>query len=107
FQLVAWTLLANALRYGAGAPVEVRVTRTAAEARVEVRDRGIGIAPEDQARIFEPFERAVPATAYAGLGLGLWIARQIAALHGGSLRVESALGHGATFVLRLPQPPQD
>jgi PAS domain S-box-containing protein len=105
FQLLAWTLLANAFRYGGGAPVDVRVVRERAEARLEVRDGGIGIAPADQERIFEPFERAVPATAYPGLGLGLWIARQIAAAHGGSLTVESTPGRGATFVLRLPQPP--
>lgn len=104
FPLLAWTLLANAFRYGGGAPVEVRMVRDDREARLEVRDGGIGIAPADQERIFAPFERAVPATAYAGLGLGLWIARQIAAAHGGSLTVESTPGRGATFVLRLPQP---
>jgi PAS domain S-box-containing protein len=104
FQLLAWTLLANAFRYGAGTPVDVRLVRAGGEARLEVRDGGIGIAAEDQGRIFEPFERAVPATAYAGLGLGLWIARQIAAAHGGSLTVESTPGSGAAFVLRLPQP---
>jgi PAS domain S-box-containing protein len=104
FQLLAWTLLANAFRYGAGAPVDVRLVRAGGEVRLEVRDGGIGIAPEDQERIFEPFERAVPATAYAGLGLGLWIARQIAAAHGGSLIVDSTPGRGSSFVLRLPQP---
>lgn len=104
FELVAWILLANALRYGAGSAVRVRIARRGPDAVVTVRDGGIGIAPADQARIFDPFERAVPSTSYAGLGLGLWLGRQIAEAHGGSLTVESAPGRGATFVLRLPQP---
>ena len=60
-----------------------------ARAFVSVTDEGIGVAPEDQGRIFERFERAVSRTHYGGLGLGLWISKQIAESLGGSLTVES------------------
>ena len=97
-------LLTNALRYGQGKPVAVTVTAADGEARVSVRDQGMGIAPEDQERIFEQFERTDGAAQVAGLGLGLYIARQIAQAHGGQLRVHSRPGEGAEFVLSLPLP---
>jgi len=97
-------LVSNALKYGAGRPVEVAVSGHAdAEAIVTVRDRGIGIRPEDQARIFGRFERAVSEGHYGGLGLGLWICRQLLDSMGGDVRVESAPGEGATFIVRLPR----
>jgi len=71
-------------------------------ATLSVRDHGIGLAPEDQERVFERFERAVPLTRYRGLGVGLYVAREIVRAHGGSIRVESALGQGATFTIELP-----
>ena len=74
-------------------------------ARLAVRDRGIGIAPADQARIFERFERAASARHYGGLGLGLWIARQVVDAHGGRIRVDSAPGAGSTFTVELPIAP--
>ena len=67
-----------------------------------VRDRGIGIAPEDVERIFGRFERAASAASYGGLGLGLYIAQQITAAHGGRIAVESAPEQGATFTVALP-----
>ena len=82
--------------------VEDAHERRPARASVTVSDEGIGIAPEDHARIFDRFERAVSRTHYAGLGLGLWISRQIAASLGGSLTVESDVGKGARFTLSLP-----
>jgi PAS domain S-box-containing protein len=101
---VALNLLSNAVKYGAGRPVEVRVAANGEEsARLEVADHGIGIAEEDQARIFDRFERAVPSSEYGGLGLGLWIARQIVQAHAGSIGVESAPGEGATFTVDLPR----
>ncbi len=72
---------------------------------VRVEDGGIGIAPEHQARIFGRFERAVEGRRYPGLGLGLWIVRQIVEAHGGSIRVESEPGQGAAFTVELPLPP--
>src|SRR5207245_223077 len=71
-------------------------------AMLEVRDHGIGIAPDAQERIFQPFERAVPSREISGFGLGLYISRQIVEAHGGSLTVESAPGRGSTFTVRLP-----
>src|SRR5262249_35164028 len=70
---VATNLLSNAIKYGAGQPVHVAVDGDDGHARLCVRDHGIGIAEEMQARIFERFERAVPARNYGGLGLGLYI----------------------------------
>ena len=97
-------LLTNALKYGGGAPVDVKVTATDDEATATVIDRGLGIAPEDQTRVFQRFERAVSSQHYGGLGLGLWIAREIAMAHAGELElVESAPGKGSTFRLRLPR----
>jgi len=96
-------LLANALKFGAGKPVEVRVEVDGDLARVTVTDQGIGVAPVDQERIFRPFERAVPETRYGGLGLGLHIARRMIEEHGGTIRVDSQLGAGARFTIELPR----
>jgi signal transduction histidine kinase len=99
---VVTNLLTNALKYGAGRPVSVRVEAVDGRARLSVQDAGIGVAPEDQARIFGRFERAVSERHYGGLGLGLFIARQIAEALGGSLQVSSVPGQGATFTVDLP-----
>lgn len=101
---VVTNLLTNALRYGQGRPVSVRVGRDGGHAFVAVRDQGMGIAPADQERIFEQFERAEGSGSVAGLGLGLYIARQIAQAHRGRLQVRSAVGEGAEFTLSLPLP---
>jgi signal transduction histidine kinase len=103
---VITNLLTNALRYGQGKPVAVAVgvREEAPEAFVSVRDQGMGIAPADQERIFEQFERTEGAAQVAGLGLGLYIARQIAQAHHGRLDVRSKPGEGAEFVLSLPLP---
>jgi signal transduction histidine kinase len=95
-------LLTNALRYGGGAPVEVSVHDDAGRVRIEVRDHGKGIAPEDIERIFEPYERGARNGEPKGLGLGLYISRQLAVSHGGSLCVESRPGEGAAFSVVLP-----
>jgi two-component system, OmpR family, sensor kinase len=100
-QIVA-NLLSNAVKYGAGEPVELAVRGVDRSAVLTVKDRGIGIAPEDVARIFDRFERAVSVRHYGGLGLGLFIVRQLAEAHGGSVAVESRPGEGSTFTVRLP-----
>lgn len=103
---VITNLLTNALRYGDGKPVAVTVgvREDEREAFVSVRDQGMGIAPADQERIFEQFERTEGAAQVAGLGLGLYIARQIAQAHQGRLEVRSAPAEGAEFILSLPLP---
>ncbi|TFW15849.1 hybrid sensor histidine kinase/response regulator [Massilia arenosa] len=95
-------LLTNALRYGDGKPVDVRIESADDTVRVTVRDQGQGIAPEDQKRIFEPFERGKGNKVSGGLGLGLYISDQLARAHGGQLAVESKLGEGSAFSLTLP-----
>lgn len=103
---VITNLLTNALRYGQGKPVAVTVgvREQEPEAFVSVRDQGNGIAPADQERIFEQFERTDDAAQVGGLGLGLYIARQIAQAHQGRLEVRSTPGEGAEFILSLPLP---
>jgi signal transduction histidine kinase len=100
---IAWNLLANAVRYGAGAPIHVEVVNLADRASLVVKDHGIGIADEDQARIFEPYERgAVGKKSAGGFGLGLWIVRRLTDAMGGTIAVESRPGEGATFIVTLP-----
>ncbi len=99
---VVTNLLGNAIKYGAGAPVDLLVDTVDGLARLRVRDRGTGIPPEAQARIFGRFERAASPQHFGGLGLGLYISRQIAEAHGGTLGVESTPGQGSTFILMLP-----
>jgi signal transduction histidine kinase len=99
---VTSNLVGNALKYGKGKPVDVFAGARDGRALLLVRDRGIGIAPEDQQRIFQRFERAVSSRHFGGLGLGLWIVRQIVDAHGGAITVESRPGKGAEFAVRLP-----
>jgi signal transduction histidine kinase len=99
---VITNLLSNAIKFGAGKPVVAVVRRSGDSARLEMRDQGPGLAEADRDRIFERFERGVSDLSYGGLGLGLWIARQIAVAHGGRIGVESSAGAGATFFVELP-----
>ncbi|MGE4239500.1 hybrid sensor histidine kinase/response regulator [Ramlibacter sp.] len=96
-------LVSNALRYGGGSPVHVKLTDAGSEALLSVRDGGMGIAPEDQERIFAQFERVNGPQKVAGLGLGLYITRQIVRSHGGDITVRSAPGEGAEFTVHLPR----
>ncbi|MGZ3729192.1 MAG: CHASE domain-containing sensor histidine kinase [Bdellovibrionota bacterium] len=95
-------LLSNATKYGRGKPIHVDLYREPGQAVLSVKDEGMGIAFEHQARIFERFERAVPKTEISGLGLGLYIVKQILELQGGRIRVESEAGKGSRFVVELP-----
>jgi signal transduction histidine kinase len=95
-------LLENAIQHGVG-PVDVRIESATDEVTVRVRDHGPGISFEAQDRIFRRFERAEALQPHGGLGLGLWVARQIAESHGGRISLESEPGQGATFTLHLPR----
>ncbi|MCE9670996.1 CHASE domain-containing protein [Myxococcus stipitatus] len=99
---VITNLVSNALKYGNGAPVEVRVRGGEREARLEVEDHGIGVSPEDSRRIFDRFERAVSSRHYGGLGLGLFITRQLVEALGGRIMLESRPGQGSVFTVTLP-----
>ncbi|RZA04813.1 MAG: response regulator [Proteobacteria bacterium] len=95
-------LLTNATKYAPNKPVDCLVTASREGVHISVRDQGMGIAHEDQDRIFGRFERAVSGTHFGGLGLGLYISTQIAEAHAGRLWVESELGAGSIFHLELP-----
>jgi two-component system sensor histidine kinase HydH len=98
FQQVVTNLADNALLAAPGQPVDVRVATQGGRLVVEVRDRGPGVAAEDRERIFEPFV----TTRAKGVGLGLAVARQVVALHGGTLSVSDAPGGGACFRVEIP-----
>jgi signal transduction histidine kinase len=100
---VLTNLIDNAIKHSpAGDEVEVRVYGEDGRVRIDVRDHGPGIAPEDQRLIFEKFGRVTTGSVQPGTGLGLYIARSIAEAHGGTLDVSSAPQRGATFTLDLP-----
>ena len=99
---VVTNLLSNALKYGEGKPVDIRVTATESAGIVQVIDHGIGIDARYLARIFGRFERAISSRQYSGLGLGLYITRQILEAMHGDIQVVSALGQGSTFTVTLP-----
>jgi predicted ATPase/signal transduction histidine kinase len=102
---VVTNLVANALKFSdPGTEVTVEVERTADVTLLRVRDQGVGIAPADHEKVFESFYQVEGSNTRRakGTGLGLAISRRIVELHGGSIRVESALGEGATFIVRLP-----
>lgn len=96
-------LLANAVKYSPeGSQICLRLSSDSQEAIVEIADQGIGIPEEDIPRLFDAFHRAGNVEQYQGTGLGLAIAKQAIELHGGSISVQSHLGVGTTFIVRLP-----
>ena len=99
---VVMNLLSNAFKYGSGQPVTLSLARDGDQAIVEVRDHGPGIPAGDLARIFERFERATALQSHGGLGLGLYVSREIVRAHGGSIAVRTPRGGGACFTVRLP-----
>ena len=95
-------LLTNAIKYGEGAPIEVEVKKVNSSAKVSVSDSGIGIDKGKQKMIFERFKRGVDNGQYQGLGVGLFIVKQIAEAHGGTVSLKSKLGDGSKFTIELP-----
>jgi PAS domain S-box-containing protein len=100
---VVTNLVSNAVKYGEGKPIVVRVSADNGTAEISVRDRGIGIADEDRERIFHQFERAANRRAPGGLGMGLYITRQIVEAHRGKIEVQSKHGEGSLFRVELPR----
>ncbi len=96
-------VLSNAVKYGAGKPIRIRLGGDGERVRLEVTDQGIGISAEDLGRIFGRFERAASIRHYGGMGLGLYITRHIVEGHGGTVSVSSKVGEGSTFVVELPR----
>ena len=99
---VLTNLVSNAIRYGGGTPVEVTVRREGDRAVLEVSDRGPGVPEQDLERIFGRFERAASIRNFGGLGLGLYVARQIVEAHGGEVTARNRPEGGACVVVRLP-----
>jgi len=102
---VVTNLVSNAIKYGDCKPIDVVVDGEDDSAVVTIRDRGLGIAAGDHERIFGRFERAASSRHYGGIGLGLWIVKQIIDALGGTVSVESRPGDGSTFKVVLPRDP--
>jgi PAS domain S-box-containing protein len=102
---VITNLLSNAVKYGKWKPIDIAIEMAEDCARLKITDHGIGIAPDSLPRLFGRFERGVSGRHYGGLGLGLYISRQIVERLGGRIGVNSELGKGATFVVELPKSP--
>jgi signal transduction histidine kinase len=99
---VVTNLVSNAVRYGGQGAVTVTLRCGGGEAVLVVADRGIGIAEEDLAIVFDRYSKGVNSRAHGGLGLGLYITRGIVEAHGGAVEVESRIGEGSAFTVRLP-----
>lgn len=100
---VITNLISNAIKYGGGKPIGVSLQATPEKAVIMVKDDGIGISSEYKEKIFGRFERATSHRNISGLGLGLYISKQIIDAHNGSIEVESAEGQGSTFIVELPR----
>jgi signal transduction histidine kinase len=103
FQMVIRNLLSNASKYSAtGTDIEVDIQRNGKSATISVTDQGAGISQEDQTQLFSRFVRIQSTEHVKGTGLGLWLSREIARMHGGDLSVTSEVGHGSTFNFTVP-----
>ncbi len=99
---IADNLLSSAIKYCAGEAIEVSLVRHGTAARLTGRDHGIGISEEDQARIFDAFERAVTRRDQGGFGPGLWVVRQLVDAMHSEVHVTSGHAEGSTFTVTLP-----
>jgi len=102
FEQVLTNLITNAVKYAAGNPIEVSLKKNAQSTVLRIRDHGPGIPVDKLERVFERFERLVSASEVSGLGLGLYISKEIVEAHKGEIHVESAVEKGAEFVVTLP-----
>lgn len=99
---VVTNLVTNALKYAPGKPVLITIEKQGDRLVLTVKDQGPGISKADLERIFDRFEQVIGPGQQRGLGLGLFIVKQIVEAHGGTIRAESAIGHGATFIVEMP-----
>ena len=97
-------LISNSLKYGSS-PIEIKISQVEDSASISVKDNGVGIKLLDQAKIFDRYERAIHHNEVSGLGLGLYITRDIVEAHYGTIEVDSCVGQGATFSIKLPLAP--
>lgn len=96
-------LLTNAIKYGSGKPVSYTLLTTPENITIEVKDQGVGIAEEDLGKVFERYERIQNTSKASGLGLGLFILKQIVSAHGGSVEIDSTIHVGSTFRVVIPK----
>jgi len=99
---VVINLLTNAIKYAPKTLIQISVTLEEGKAVFTVKDQGVGISEEDQKRVFDRFERVKSVNNIGGLGLGLFITRQIVEAHGGKIDLESTVGRGSSFIVVLP-----
>jgi signal transduction histidine kinase len=100
---ICGNLLSNAIRYGLSGPIDIFIEAHGDAATLKVRDRGLGIAEADQARIFDRFERAAGVTRTGGFGVGLWVVKKLCTAMGGDVAVQSKISEGSTFTVTLPR----
>jgi signal transduction histidine kinase len=99
---ICHNLVSNAIRFGAGQSIAISVAGNTTTVTLTVQDRGVGIARDQHARIFERFERGVEQRS-GGFGIGLWVVKNVCMAVGGEISVESELGEGACFTVALPR----
>lgn len=104
---VVENLLSNALKFGAGGPVTVRLRSDGRSARLDVQDRGIGMSPDQQGRVFGRFEQVIAQHRGPGFGVGLWLSNHLVAAMDGRIAVSSHMGEGSTFTVTLPLAPPE
>lgn len=102
FEQVLINLLTNAIKYAPGRPIEISLNHLDNKILLKITDHGEGILPDDQKKVFDRFERANSHAAQGGLGLGLYIVKQIITAHGGTIEVYSQQNVGTTFTIELP-----
>jgi two-component system, OmpR family, sensor kinase len=95
-------LISNAIKFGSGKPIDIALQREGDTMRITVRDHGPGISPEDQTRIFAPFEKVMARADGGGFGVGLWVVGRLVSEMGGRIELDSSLGNGASFAMILP-----
>lgn len=99
---VLTNIISNAIKYGDGKPIRIATKKQGNIAKITISDHGLGIAKEQQDKIFQLFERGTAQNGIKGLGVGLYISNQIVKAHGGIIRIDSELGNGSVFTIELP-----